>query len=176
MKLVHIFIQHSGEKVHFVHLISDFWQRKILWARVQIVSSVTTSGSNCPSTRVSLARSIFSNSWASVSSHNSSNVLKSPSTNPNLFNFFNNTSILSRLSALIKPDQAGEAYIKLEIILFTMSIWLFLYLAQCWIIKKLNNYFLYWAHIEGLSSKWKISVRFGPKWRIGFKSWRIVPI
>ena len=41
IKLVHIFVQHSGEKIHFVHMIYDFWQRKIMRARAQIMSSVT---------------------------------------------------------------------------------------------------------------------------------------
>ena len=104
---VHICIQHSGENVHFFHLISDFWQRKIMRARAQITSSVTDlRGSNCPTTLVSLPE-VISQTVEHLFRHTQfiKCFLKSPITNPNLFNFFNDSSILNRLSAPIKPDQ-----------------------------------------------------------------------
>ena len=60
---------------------------------------------------------LFKQVEEALSAHIAPNVLKFPGRNPNLFNFLSNASNLNWLSALIKPDQAGEAYIKLEIIL-----------------------------------------------------------
>ena len=127
--LVHIFIQHSDNEIFFVHtsLFTIFGNVR-LWERGRKLWPLSrTSGRNCPSTWSSLAWIICSDRLASMSAHNAPNVLKFPGRNPNLFNFLSSASNLIWLSALIKPDQAGEAYIKLEIILAcydTNSKWL----------------------------------------------------
>ena len=114
--LVHIFIQHSDNEIFFVHIIYDFWQCMIVRARSQIMTTITYLREELPKHMIVLAWIICSNRLASMSAHNAPNVLKFPGRNPNLFNFLSSASNLNWLSALIKPDQAGEAYIKLEII------------------------------------------------------------
>ena len=115
--LVHIFIQHSDNEIFFVHTIYDFWQCKIVRAQTQIMTTITYLREELPKHMIVPSMNyLFKQIGINVVTQ-CTECLKFPGRNPNLFNFLSSASNLNWLSALIKPDQAGEAYIKLEIIL-----------------------------------------------------------